>query len=487
VSGPSRDLSGLVLGERWRLERRIGEGGMGAVYRGAHVRNGKRVAVKVLHEGVADPDMVARFHREGYLANLVDDPGVVAVLDDGVDSSGTPYLVMELLEGESIEDRAQRKGGKLGWEEVLAIAHPALVVLAKAHAVGIVHRDLKPSNLFLTSDGRVKVLDFGLAGLRAAQGRRVTGPTSPTMGTLGFMPPEQAAGDWDRVDARSDIWAMGATLWALLTGVCVHEPGDSAMFFNRVLTAEPAPLRSLAPEVPLSVAAIVDRALVRDRLSRFESAEEMAELVQRAYHGLTGEDVTDLSSTVSRLLPSALAGSIGGRAGADTLPSAPGVARSMTPPNIGVTRPGHETLPSAQVGAPQGHSRSASGVVVPSTPSPRQGPPIKVILVGAGMVLAFGGAAGLWLSRGETPQSTASPSSGVVTPALVITAQPSVIAPPVAPDVAPSTSATAAVSSTVGPTTRPSQKKLPEAAPGPTATSAPVAPSAAPIDLDRRH
>ncbi|MBL9023856.1 MAG: serine/threonine protein kinase [Myxococcales bacterium] len=485
MSGPSRDLSGLVLGERWRLERRIGEGGMGAVYRGAHVRNGKRVAVKVLHEGVADPDMVARFHREGYLANLVDDPGVVAVLDDGVDSSGTPYLVMELLEGESIEDRAQRKGGKLGWEEVLAIAHPALVVLAKAHAVGIVHRDLKPSNLFLTSEGRVKVLDFGLAGLRAAQGRRVTGPTSPTMGTLGFMPPEQAAGDWDRVDARSDIWAMGATLWALLTGVCVHEPGDSAMFFNRVLTAEPAPLRSLAPEVPLSVAAIVDRALVRDRLSRFESAEEMAELVQLAYHGLTGEDVTDLSSTVNRLLPSALAGSIGGRPGADTLPSAPGVARSMTPPSVGATRPGHETLPSAQVEVSQGRSRSASGVVVPSTPSPRQGLPLKALFIGAGTALALGGVAAVWLTRAPAPPSSTSPSSGVVTTALTITAQPSV-STAIAPDVAPSASVVATgASATVTPPPLPAQKRLPQASPPAATPAAPAAPT--PVDLDRRH
>jgi serine/threonine protein kinase len=278
---------------------------MGAVYAGTHARNGKRVAVKVLHPGIDGGDVLARFQREGYLANLVDDPGAVAVFDDGVTDDGIAFLVMERLEGESIEDRAQRYGGRLPWAEILAIVHPALTTLGKAHAAGVVHRDLKPSNLFLTKAGQIKLLDFGLAGHTAgAPGVRLTGPMTPTMGTLGFMPAEQAVGDWPNVDARSDLWSMGATMFALATGLCPHESGNEQGFFHRVLTASAPRLCELVPDAPASFAAIVDRALLRDRASRFGSAEQMADAVQQAYYEFTGEEVAHVSSGAKRLVPS---------------------------------------------------------------------------------------------------------------------------------------------------------------------------------------
>lgn len=200
---------------------------MGTVYAAVHVRNGKRVAVKVLHPGIDGADVLARFQREGYLSNLVDDPGVVAVFDDGITDDGVAYLVMERLVGESLEERAERSGGRPPWQEILAIVRPALVTLGKAHAAGVVHRDLKPSNLFLTREGRIKLLDFGLAGYSAgAVEARLTGPLTPMMGTLGFMPAEQALGDRSNVDVKSDLWSMGATMFALATKHCPHEMGS---------------------------------------------------------------------------------------------------------------------------------------------------------------------------------------------------------------------------------------------------------------------
>jgi serine/threonine protein kinase len=326
------DLEGVVLTERWRLGRRLGEGGMGAVYAGTHVRNGKRVAVKVLHPGIDGGDVLARFQREGYLANLVDDPGVVAVFDDGITDEGVAYLVMELLVGESIEDRAQRCGGRLPWQEILAIVHPALVTLGKAHAAGVVHRDLKPSNLFLTKAGQIKLLDFGLAGhTGASPGARLTGPMTPTMGTLGFMPAEQAVGDWPNVDARSDLWSMGATMFALATGVCPHESGNDQAFFHRVLTAAAPRLADVTPDAPPSFAAIVDRALLRERAARFSSAEEMAAAVQGAFYELTGEEVAHVSSGAKRLVPSPRHVDL---LGEETTLSEASAVREQTPPKV---------------------------------------------------------------------------------------------------------------------------------------------------------
>ncbi|HEX4477595.1 MAG TPA: serine/threonine-protein kinase, partial [Polyangiaceae bacterium] len=162
----ARECVGQVLLEKWRLEVLLGVGGMAAVYAATH-RNGSRVAIKILHAELSiSPDVRARFLREGYAANSVGHDGVVRVSDDDVAEDGAAFLVMELLDGETLEERRQRHGGRLSEDEVLSVADQVLDVLVAAHAKGIVHRDLKPENIFLTRDGRVKVLDFGIARLR---------------------------------------------------------------------------------------------------------------------------------------------------------------------------------------------------------------------------------------------------------------------------------------------------------------------------------
>ena len=192
---------------------------MSSVYE-AHHRNGARVAVKVLSVALSRSERARRrFLGEGRVANAVDHPGVVRVLDDDEMPDGRPFLVMDLLEGETLRARCAAAGGRLAPADVLRIADRVLDVLAAAHARGIVHRDIKPSNVFLTKDGGVRVLDFGIAAVRdelLAEGHSSQG--GGALGTPAFMAPEQARGRHGETDPRSDLWAVGATMYYCLSG-----------------------------------------------------------------------------------------------------------------------------------------------------------------------------------------------------------------------------------------------------------------------------
>jgi serine/threonine-protein kinase len=275
---------GRVLRDKWQLDHLIGVGGMGAVYAATH-RNGSRGAVKVLHTALTlSREIRTRFMREGYAANQVNHPGVVQVIDDDEDQ-GIVFLVMELLEGETLEERWLRRGRRLPTDEVLSVADQVLDVLAAAHDKGIVHRDLKPENLFLTKEGRIKVLDFGIARLRHAS----TSPRTRTGGTFGtpaFMPPEQALGHVELVDAKSDLWSLGATLFTLISGRLVHEGTTVNEQLLSAMTQPAPPLEMVAPCVSAEVAALVDRALSREKGGRFEDALSMQQAVREAYDAL---------------------------------------------------------------------------------------------------------------------------------------------------------------------------------------------------------
>ncbi len=277
-----------MLNDKWTLERLIGVGGMAAVYAGRH-RNGARAAVKVLHPALArHKEVRERFQREGYAANKVDHPGVVKVLDDDVVSSGrdagTAYLVMELLQGESLQDRLER-GVVPGEREFLDLASEVLEVLQVAHERGVVHRDLKPENLFFARDEteprktRVKVLDFGLARLLDAQAITTYGLA---LGTPSFMSPEQAAGRTDEIDGRTDLFALAATGFRLRAGRRIHE-ADTPFEVVTMMSRLPAPrIGTIVADVSAAYARVIDQALAFKREDRYESAAAMREDVQRA-------------------------------------------------------------------------------------------------------------------------------------------------------------------------------------------------------------
>jgi serine/threonine-protein kinase len=284
-----RRVGGVVGG--YRLDALLGIGGMAAVYRATHARDGSTVAIKMLHRPLSAADDVrTRFLREGYVANRVDHAGAVRVLDDDVASDGSVFLVMELLAGETLAARWIAAGRVLGAREVTERAAQLLSVLEAAHAHGIIHRDVKPENLFVTTDGALKVLDFGIARLRdAGVGATRAGET---LGTAGFMPPEQALGLHDQVDERTDLWAVGATMFALLTGRLVHDGTTAEQVLVCTATRPVSPVREVRADVPEAVARIVDRALAFDRAARWESARAMREALVEAHARTFGEPLS---------------------------------------------------------------------------------------------------------------------------------------------------------------------------------------------------
>jgi len=297
IPGDLRTLSearvGRTYGNKWKVDRLIDMGGMAAVYAATH-RNGKRVALKVLHTHLAvDEDLRARFLREGYVANQVEHPGAVQILDDHAEQdSSEVLLVMELLEGQSVESWLQRAGGKLPMTDALAVAFQVLDVLDAFHKRGVVHRDIKPGNLFVTHLGVVKVLDFGLARLRDGSGTGKATGAGTVLGTASYIPPEQAQGKPDQIDARSDVFAVGAVLYQLLSGSVVHEGRSSLDRLFSAMRTPPKPIAQASSRVPAEIAAVVDKALSFEREARYPTARAMRDALKSAYFEVFRAPVT---------------------------------------------------------------------------------------------------------------------------------------------------------------------------------------------------
>jgi eukaryotic-like serine/threonine-protein kinase len=297
----ARARVGQLLRGKWRLDRLIGVGGMASVYAATH-RNGMRGAVKMLHpELAAGGEARERFLREGYVANAVDHDGVVKVLDDDLTDEGTVFLVMELLIGASVDALATRSGGRLAVEEAVAVGDQLLDVLAAAHDKGIWHRDLKPENLFLTRAGRLKVLDFGIAKMKQASFEGNATTTGSVIGSPAFMAPEQALGRWKLVDARSDLFAVGASLFNLLTGRRIHGGETITEVLVAAATQPVAPVQSVDPSLPAALCAVLDRALAFDRDGRFADARTMHAAMRSAAGSGDLSRLLDLLEPTARL------------------------------------------------------------------------------------------------------------------------------------------------------------------------------------------
>jgi serine/threonine-protein kinase len=273
---------GCVLRGKYRLERVLGVGGMATVYAATH-RNRRTFAVKVLHPELSLSEHIrTRFQREGYVTNSVNHRGAVAVLDDDVAEDGSAFLVMELLDGVSVDKLWEKRDRSLPVSACLAIADQVLDVLVAAHENGIVHRDLKPANLFLTREGTIKVLDFGVARLHDTGGGGAT-RTGMTLGTPAYMAPEQAFGKTSELDEKADLWAIGATLFALISGKFVFEGDDPEQLIARLATRSTRSLTNVAPAVPPAVVRVIDRALAFDKRERWPSAAAMRDALRQAH------------------------------------------------------------------------------------------------------------------------------------------------------------------------------------------------------------
>jgi serine/threonine protein kinase len=417
---------GTLLGGKYRLEKLIGRGGMGSVWRAEHLGLTAPVAIKLLDIGewAPDADALARFHREARAAASIRSPHVVQILDHGIDTAlAAPYIVMELMEGESLAHRLTRLGRISPAETARVMTHVARA-LSRAHEAGIVHRDLKPDNVFLVrnEDEEVaKVLDFGIAKAQAhALGGDSATRTGAVMGTAYYMSPEQISGR-KTVDLRTDLWAFGVMTYECITGLRPFD-ADSIGGLTLKICIEPLPVPSQHAPVPAGFDAWFLRLVDRDPSQRFASAREAAETLRTICSG-----------------------------------AAPGLASGSTPAHSGrsmaaTPSPGVHGSGSGSVAASTAASlsRSASDASVGRKPSP-----LLPLLLGLGMLLVSGAviSAGLWFWRSKAAADARLEPSAPVTGAAAV-GRPSVVQPePTAapaepvPPAAPSSTAPAASSS----------------------------------------
>jgi len=282
LSGHSRE--GETLCGKYLLQERLGQGGMGQVYRARNVLVGREVAIKVLRKEYAkNPTIVTRFLREAQAANIVRHTNVVDVLDIGTDEGGIPFIVQELLHGQDLASYVRDALGKLSLRETMRFLGPVIEAVASGHERGVVHRDLKPENVFLADiDGKVvpKLLDFGISQIRPKAGEEKVTQLGTMMGTPQYMSPEQVRGK--EIDARTDVWSLGVMLYEVLSGRRPFTDPVPALYVA-ICGMDPVPLRTAAPDVPHAVSDVVDQCMLRDQSLRYPDARALAQALFTAY------------------------------------------------------------------------------------------------------------------------------------------------------------------------------------------------------------
>ncbi len=277
----------------YKILEKLGAGGMGVVYRARDLKLDRDVALKFLPAHLSvDEKEKKRFIHEAKSVSSLDHPNICTVHEIDETGEGQLFIAMACYEGETLKEKLER--GSLDIEEALDIAMQTAQGLLKAHEKGIIHRDLKPANIFITQDHIVKILDFGLAKLRG--GTKLT-TTGSTMGTVSYMSPEQARGE--EVDERTDIWSFGVVLYEMLTGQLPFRGEYEQAVMYSILNVEPEPMAACRKEIPAVFEQICGKALVKDRTGRFQTMNEMADLLQSLKEG----DARGLQEILKATLP----------------------------------------------------------------------------------------------------------------------------------------------------------------------------------------
>jgi serine/threonine-protein kinase len=422
---------GTVLKGKWTLERLLGVGGMAAVYVGVH-KIGRREAIKILHPEIArNKELRARFEQEARAVNRFHHPGAVEIRDIDIAEDGAPFLVMELLDGEPLAARAEASTS-FDVGEMLRITDAVLDVLAAAHAQGIVHRDIKPDNLFLLRDGGVKVLDFGIARMRQEAGASLHTRTGSTLGTVTYMPPEQVKGM--AIDARADLFAVGATMFRLLARRRLHDANTEAHLLIKMATESVAPLASVAPHLPREVCLIVDRALAFQVAQRYPDARTMQSDVRDVLRGeppraaiafLNTGEFASIAASEPTSTPAVSIRAAGPPVSGDAptmmaivAPAAPMDPRSIAQPPP--SWPAAQPLPETIFRPPPAESSGAAAVATAPTSN---GPSTQTLLIvagaaglflllGIGLLVALIGGRDAGADADATGASTAGPRAG---------------------------------------------------------------------------
>jgi serine/threonine protein kinase len=384
IQDSRHDLLGRSIDGRYRLDSILGLGGMGTVYRGTRLLIGDEVAIKVLHpDQVTVPQAAERFRREAQAAARLKHPNAVTVYDFGVSQDGLFYLVMELVEGESVRNIIRQRGPFTPSAAAEVIAQ-ACAALDEAHRQGIIHRDIKPDNIMVHSGVgglRVKVLDFGIAKLRDQSASNLT-QTGSVMGTPHYMSPEQCIGE--ELDSRSDIYSLGVVLYEMLCGVVPFNSPTSTAVVVQHVNQPPPPLRAVNMSIPPAVEAVVMHALEKRREARPQTAGALAQELNAAVSGMPIRQPTAPSFS-QPVLPSSISGGLPTNS-AGVIPT---TVMPQTPSGSRAAMPANGTLFS-------------SGAV---TPARNRSNPLLIALVVLAVV-SVGAAAYLVLMRADKKEGT---------------------------------------------------------------------------------
>ncbi len=436
---------GSVIDETYTIEALIGRGGMGAVFLASHRRlAGKKVAIKMLLADLGGDEILARFKREADIASTLDHPNIVKVENYNVLPDGTPYIAYEFLQGESLGQRLA--AGPLPLDQIFAIIRGVGSALGAAHRAGIVHRDLKPQNIFLVQSEvagnaveMAKVLDFGISKLRGSQ--TVKTQESTLLGTPQYMAPEQATGQHTNVDERTDIFALGAIVYEMITGRPAFSGASIPEVVFKVVYEEPAPLDV---PVPQNVADAITRAMAKPAADRFPTVAAFVE-------ALTGQP---LALPPRMTLPPPIASGerkkiTANEAFAQTM----GSGNHGDAPKLGTTAPSSEVLPA--------------GVVTNApTVTNKRSPLLLVVLVLGGAAIAAGA---VFFAMRPAERHDPAIDPAIVSPSPPPTTPQPVITPPIDASVAPVQVAAAPDAAVVAHHDTPSPPK-----PAPIPTVAPV-------------
>jgi serine/threonine-protein kinase len=417
-----------MLDDKYRIERLLAVGGMGAVYVGTHIKLRKRVAIKVLNPQLNSAAMIERFHREAITASQIGHEGIAQVTDIGTSQDGEPFLVMEYLEGEPLASRL-RSSGPLAIEDACELACSILSPLAAAHRAGIVHRDLKPDNVFLVRQSRgemVKLLDFGISRAAGLESEFRLTTTGLVLGTPYYMSPEQARGDHE-ITPAADLYAIGVILYEMLIGCVPIQAENYNQLMYRVMIGDYARPRDKRPDLPDGLEQLIVQAMAQEPTQRPISATDLEQALLVYCRPAFRDRISGRLSAPAMPLPTG-SGSYGpGSYGPGGYGSGSGVGTARNPST-------HRTMPAgSNASAPAIHTPAPPGAATrPALPGKRRSR--APWIAGALIVLGGGGAAAVIALGGDPTGGGGGPSRPVAPTPVAPTPAPTPPAPtPVAP------------------------------------------------------